>query len=198
MFTGLVEALGRVTSAEVSPSGLRVVIAAKRFFRGAKVGDSIAVGGVCLTAVKLSADRFAADLSTETLKLTTAGKWKLGTRVNLERSLRLSTPLGGHLVSGHVDGIGKVIKSRDVGDGRALKFQAPKALARYIARKGSICVDGVSLTVNAVAGNRFDLMIIPHTLSHTTLGHLRPGNAVNLEVDLVARYLERLLAARED
>jgi riboflavin synthase len=196
MFTGIVETVGRIDSAEVRDSGLRIEIEARGAFRRARVGDSIAVNGICLTAVKIRANRFSADLSAETLDATTAGKWKVGTAVNLEKSLTPATPLGGHLVSGHVDGVGKLVKSHDMDGARSMRFQVPKALARYIARKGSICVDGVSLTVNAVAGNRFDLMIIPHTLSHTTLGDLRPGDAVNLEVDLIARYLERLLAQR--
>jgi riboflavin synthase len=198
MFTGIVEVIGRVAAVTEVADGRRVAIEAKEYFRGAKLGDSISVNGVCLTAVKLSADRFTADLSSETLRATTAGRWKAGTRVNLEQALKASSRLGGHFVSGHVDGVGKLVKSREAGDGRSMQFEAPKPLARYIARKGSIGVDGVSLTVNAVAGNRFDLMIIPHTLSHTTLGDLKPGDAVNLEVDLIARYLERLAAAKEE
>jgi riboflavin synthase len=197
MFTGIVEAVGRVDAVVEVTGGRRLGIEASKFFRGAKLGDSIAVNGVCLTAVKISANRFVADVSAETLRATTAGNWKIGARVNLEQALKASSRLGGHFVSGHVDGVGRLVASRDVGDGRFLRFQAPKALARYVARKGSISVDGVSLTVNAVAGNRFDLMIIPHTLSHTTLGDLRPGDAVNLEVDLIARYLERLNAAKD-
>src|SRR6202008_4997570 len=136
------------------------------FFRRASLGDSIAVGGVCLTAVKLTASRFVADLSAETLRAPTAGSWRVGTNVNLEASLTPATPLGGHLVSGHVDGVGKVVAIGRHGSSRRVRLEAPRALSRYIARKGSICVDGVSLTVNEVARNSFDLMIIPHTLKH--------------------------------
>lgn len=197
MFTGIVETMGRVASVEAVRGGKRLVIEAARYFRGTHVGDSISVSGVCLTAVKLGADRFAADLSAETLRATTAGRWKVGTRVNLEKALTAAKPLGGHFVSGHVDGVGKVVAIGREGASRRMRFEAPRALSRYIARKGSVCVDGVSLTVNEVARNSFDLMIIPHTLRHTTLGALEVAAAVNLEVDLVARYLERLLAARD-
>ena len=197
MFTGIVEVVGRIAAVTEVTAGRRVVVEAKNFFRGAKLGDSISVNGVCLTAVKISADQFAADISAETLRATTAGRWRAGTRVNLEPALKASKPLGGHLVSGHVDGVAKVISIVRQGGSRRMRFEAPRALSRYIARKGSVCVDGVSLTVNEVARSSFDLMIIPHTLNHTTLGALEVGAPVNLEVDLVARYLERLLAARD-
>jgi riboflavin synthase len=156
-------------------------------------GDSIAVNGVCLTAVALSGDGFAADVSNETLSLTSLGRLEPGGRVNLEKALTLQTRLGGHLVSGHVDGLGEVVERRD--DARSVRFRirAPRELARYIAHKGSITVDGISLTVNAVDGDVFDLNIVPHTLQETTMAEYRPGRRVNLEVDLVARYLERLL-----
>jgi riboflavin synthase len=156
-------------------------------------GDSIAVNGVCLTAVELPGDGFAADVSGETLALTTLGNLKVGSRVNLEKALTLSSRLGGHLVSGHVDGIGTVIERFP--DARSERFviEAPKALARYIAHKGSICVDGTSLTVNRVDGARFELNIVPHTLQETIMGDYAPGTGVNLEVDLIARYLERLV-----
>ncbi len=197
MFTGLVEAVGRVAAVSEVMAGRRVVVEAKKYFRGAKLGDSISVNGVCLTAVKISADRFTADVSAETLRATTASRWKVGTPVNLERALTAAKPLGGHFVSGHVDGVAKAVSIGRQGSSRRMRFEAPRALSRYIARKGSVCVDGVSLTVNEVARNSFDLMIIPHTLAHTTLGTLEVGGTVNLEVDLVARYLERLLAARD-
>ncbi len=198
MFTGIVQTVGRIASAEIRDGDVRVVVHARGLFKGVRVGDSIAVSGICLTAVTIGKDRFSADLSSETMAATTAGKWQVGSPVNLERSLTPATPLGGHLVSGHIDGVGKVLKIIEDGGGNRMRFEAPRDLARYIARKGSICVDGVSLTVNEVAQNRFDLMVIPHTLQHTTLGALEAGAAVNLEVDLIARYLERLLAARED
>ncbi|HZP13526.1 MAG TPA: riboflavin synthase [Nevskiaceae bacterium] len=197
MFTGIVEVIGRIAAIAEVMAGRRVTVEAKKYFRGAKPGDSISVNGVCLTAVRISADRFTADVSAETLRATTAGRWKVGTAVNLERALTAAKPLGGHFVSGHVDGVAKAVSIGRQGSSRRMRFEAPRALSRYIARKGSVCVDGVSLTVNEVARNSFDLMIIPHTLAHTTLGTLEVGGAVNLEVDLVARYLERLLAARE-
>ena len=157
------------------------------------LGDSIAVSGVCLTVVALSGSRFVADVSGETLRRTIIGQLAVKDPVNLEKALTLQTPLGGHLVSGHVDGIGTVRARSE--DSRSVQFtvQAPDELARYIAPKGSICVDGVSLTVNAVNGAEFNLNIVPHTLDETTLNAYRPGRDVNLEVDLVARYLERLL-----
>jgi len=157
------------------------------------LGDSIAVSGVCLTAVVIDGSGFAADVSRETLSLTTLGELKPGSRVNLEKALTLATPLGGHLVSGHVDGVGRALDRQD--DGRSVRFrvEAPRELARYIATKGSICVDGTSLTVNGVSGPVFDLNIVPHTLKETIMGQYGPGTRVNLEVDLVARYLERLV-----
>jgi len=197
MFTGIVETMGRIAAVTNVARGRRVVVEAKKYFRGAHLGDSISVNGVCLTAVQISADRFAADLSPETLRATTAGRWRVGTRVNLEKALTAAKPLGGHFVSGHVDGVAKVVSIGRDGSSRRMRFEAPRALSRYIARKGSVCMDGVSLTVNEVARNSFDLMIIPHTLKHTTLGTLEVAAQVNLEVDLVARYLERLLAARD-
>lgn len=156
------------------------------------LGDSIAVNGVCLTAVELTEKSFSADVSNETLLLTSLAGLKTGSPVNMEKALTLATRLGGHLVSGHVDGVGTVISRRD--DGRSVHFviEAPAVLARYIAHKGSICVDGTSLTVNVVDGARFELNIVPHTLKETIMGSYQVGTEVNLEVDLIARYLERL------
>jgi len=158
-----------------------------------RLGDSIAVNGVCLTVVEVEGNRFAADVSVETLDHTTAGAWTSGTRVNLEQALTVDKRLGGHIVSGHVDGVGEVLERH--GDARSERFRlrAPLALARYIASKGSIAVDGTSLTVNAVDGTDFELNIVPHTLAHTIIGGYRTGSRVNLEVDVIARYLERLL-----
>lgn len=196
MFTGIIQAIGRIRS--VSPRGgdLRLAIATGKLpLAEVKVGDSIAVSGVCLTAVALEGDAFSADVSRETLSLTTLGRAGVGTAVNLELAMTPSTRFGGHLVSGHVDGLGTVIER--TADARSIRFriQAPGALARYIAAKGSICVDGISLTVNRVDGVVFEVNIVPHTLAETTLSEIKVGDPVNLEVDLIARYLERLLMA---
>jgi riboflavin synthase len=194
MFTGIIQATGEVRLMEPRGGDLRLHIQSGGLDLGdVEPGDSIAVNGVCLTAVALSGDGFAADVSNETLSLTSLGRLKPGGRVNLEKALTLQTRLGGHLVSGHVDGLGEVVERRD--DARSVRFRirAPRELARYIAHKGSITVDGISLTVNAVEGDVFDLNIVPHTLQETTMADYQPGRHVNLEVDLVARYLERLL-----
>lgn len=196
MFTGIIEAVGRIAAVETRGGDRRLRFEAPGFFAGANPGDSIAVSGVCLTAVELGSDHFSADLSAETLSRTTAGSWLLGGAVNLERALTPAKPLGGHLVSGHVDGIGHLRQRHEDARSIRMEFEAPAALARYIARKGSICIDGISLTVNEVSGARFGVNIIPHTAGHTTLGSLKVGDAVNLEVDLIARYLERLLEGR--
>ena len=158
-------------------------------------GDSIAVNGACLTAVGLEPGSFAADVSRETLDHTTLGSLAEGSRVNLEPALTLATPLGGHLVTGHVDGVGQLAGLREDGRSWRLEIEVPEDLARYVARKGSICVDGISLTVNEVRGNRFGVNIVPHTMEATNLGDRRTGDAVNIEVDIVARYLERLVGA---
>ena len=194
MFTGIIQALGEVRRLEPRGGDVRLTIGTgKLALGGAALGDSIAVNGVCLTAVALAADAFAADVSRETLNLTTLGALGPGSPVNLEPALTLATRLGGHLVSGHVDGVGSVRERSDDARSVRLRIGAPPELARYIAHKGSICVDGVSLTVNAVAGADFELNIVPHTLTETIIAHYRPGTRVNLEVDLIARYLERLL-----
>jgi riboflavin synthase len=196
MFTGIIEALGRIESIESIGGDARMRFVAPGYLAGIRIGDSIAVNGACLTAIECSADAFSADLSAETLSLTTAGAWTVGRPVNLERALTPDKPLGGHMVTGHVDGIGRVFERREDARSWRFEFEAPRELARYIARKGSVCIDGVSLTVNAVEDARFGVNIIPHTLSHTTLGALQAGDPVNLEVDLIARYLERLLEGR--
>jgi riboflavin synthase len=198
MFTGIIEALGSIRHIEPVGGDLRMEIVGGAYLAGSQPGDSIAVNGVCLTAVRLGADSFLADLSSETLGATTAGGWQVGQAVNLERALTPSKPLGGHLVSGHVDGLARLIAQAEDARSWRLEFEAPPELARYIARKGSVTLDGVSLTVNDVAGTRFGVNIVPHTYTHTTLGGLQPGQAVNLEVDLIARYLERLISARQD
>lgn len=199
MFTGIVHTIGRIAALESKGSDMRIGIQTGSLpMDDVSPGDSIAVSGVCLTVVGLMDQGFSADISGETLKLTTLGKLKKDSPVNLEKALTLSTRLGGHLVSGHVDGIGTVVSRKE--DGRSVQFRinAPSGLARYIAGKGSICADGVSLTVNCVAGAEFELNIVPHTLQETTLDGWVPGSEVNLEVDLLARYLERLLLGDAD
>lgn len=194
MFTGIIEAVGEIAAMEPRGGDLRLrVRSGKLPLEGVQPGDSIATSGVCLTVIDLPGDGYWADVSGETLACTSLGQLKPGAKVNLERALTPDTRLGGHLVSGHVDGVGEVRSRRD--DARSVRFAiaAPAELAKYIAAKGSICVDGVSLTVNAVDGNVFELNIVPHTLAETTLGEFQPGRRVNLEVDIIARYLERLL-----
>lgn len=199
MFTGIIEAQGQIAAIEHVGGDARMTIAARSgYLQGVNLGDSIAVNGVCLTAAAFSADGFVADLSAETLNGTSANQWRVGQAANLEKALTPNKPLGGHMVSGHVDGIGHLIEKHEDARGWRLSFAAPKAIAKYIARKGSITIDGISLTVNTVEQNRFGVMIVPHTWTNTTLGTLAVGDAVNLEVDLIARYLERLLAAREE
>lgn len=194
MFTGIIETVGTIAALQSQGEDLRVRIHSGGLdMSDVALGDSIAVNGICLTAVVLEADGFSADVSAETLNHSAFSHLKVGSRVNLEKALTPSTRLGGHLVSGHVDGVGEVLQRNN--DGRSIRFQiqAPKALARYIARKGSITIDGVSLTVNDVSGASFILNIVPHTLAETTLQDCRVGQKVNLEVDLIARYLERLV-----
>jgi len=194
MFTGIIEAIGTVSALESRGSDMRVSIRSGQLDLGdVKLGDSIAVNGICLTAVALPGDGFVADVSGETMRRSAFVDLKLGSRVNLEKALTPTTRLGGHLVSGHVDGVGEVLSVKN--DGRSVRFRikAPTELAKYIAEKGSITVDGVSLTVNSVDGATFDLNIVPHTVQETTLSDFVAGRRVNLEVDLIARYLERLL-----
>ncbi|MBG6527648.1 riboflavin synthase [Pseudomonas aeruginosa] len=194
MFTGIIESIGSVRAMTPKGGDLRVYIATGKLDLGdVKLGDSIAVNGVCLTTVELPGDGFWADVSRESLARTAFQHLKVGSRVNLEKALTPTTRLGGHLVSGHVDGVGEVLKREE--NARAIQFtvRAPRELARYIAHKGSITVDGTSLTVNAVNGAEFELTIVPHTLSETIMAEYQPGRRVNLAVALLARYLERLL-----
>lgn len=192
MFSGIIAAVGRIDRIERSTGGLRLSIeAGKLGLRGVAIGDSITVNGACLTVVKRGTKSFSVDVSRETLRVT-VGLDREG-RVNLEKALTLSDRLDGHLVLGHVDGVGKVTKVERLGANRLLRVRAPASLARYVARKGSIAVDGVSLTVNGVRGAEFEVNLIPHTLAVTTLKDLRVGDGVNLEVDPLARYAERLL-----
>jgi riboflavin synthase len=197
MFTGIVQGVGRVRSVEPRGGDVRMWIDTGGVPLGdVAIGGSIAVNGCCLTAVELEPAAFAADLSRETLSLTTSGQWSPGSPVNLEKALTAGQALGGHYVTGHVDGVGQVVSRHEDARSVRVEFELPPELARYVARKGSICVDGVSLTVNGVAGNRFDVNLVPHTLGVTILGGYRPGSRVNLEVDIIARYLERLVGER--
>lgn len=194
MFTGIIEGVGSLRVCEPRGGDVRLCVAVGSLpFDDVRLGESIAVNGVCLTVIAFDAESFDADVSTETLALTTLGRLQPGARVNLERAMRPSDRLGGHLVSGHVDGLGQVLSVR--GDARAQRwrFAAPTALLCYIAKKGSICIDGVSLTVNDVDDEGFGVALIPHTVSHTAFATTAVGDAVNLEIDLVARYVERLL-----
>jgi riboflavin synthase len=196
VFTGIVQDMGRIVALEPRAGDVRVRVAVDRLpLDAVRTGDSIAVSGVCLTVVEHDARGFAADVSNETLSLTTLGDLAPGSHVNLEPALRAGDPLGGHLVSGHVDGMGRVVSL--VQDARSwrIRFETPPDLARYVARKGSIAIDGVSLTVNEVEGREFGINIIPHTWQVTTIGGYAPGRRVNLEIDPIARYVERLLAA---
>ncbi|MCD9047509.1 riboflavin synthase [Luteimonas sp. MHLX1A] len=197
MFTGIITGVGRIAAREPRGGDLRLTVATGNLpFETPQLGESIAVNGVCLTVVAFDAASFQADVSTETLALTTLGRLADEAPVNLERALRVSDRLGGHLVSGHVDGLGRVASITDDARAQRWRFEAPPALLRYIAKKGSICVDGVSLTVNAVDAQGFEVALVPHTVANTAFAAIGVGDAVNLEVDLVARYVERLLADR--
>ena len=198
MFTGLIEGVGRVRALEQRGGDLRLHVEAGTLaFGDVALGESIAVSGVCLTVVEFDAAGFAADVSTETLALTTLGGFAPGRAVNLERAMRPTDRLGGHLVSGHVDGLGRVVSVHEDARAQRWRFSAPPQLLKYIALKGSICVDGVSLTVNAVDAEGFEVALIPHTVAQTAFAVTAVGDAVNLEVDLVARYVERLLQGRD-
>ena len=193
MFTGIISAIGKIAELEHRQGDVRISIHAPELgFDDVQLGDSIACNGVFLTAVELIDQGFIADVSVETLSLTTIEHWQVDTRINLEKAMQASDRFGGHIVSGHVDGIGEVVSLHE--DARSWRFtiKAPANLAKYIAQKGSITVDGTSLTVNAVNGSEFELNIVPHTMIHTVISDYQVGSKVNLEVDLIARYLERL------
>lgn len=195
MFTGIVRGIGRIV-AGATPAARLSIDAGSLPTAGWQAGDSVAVSGVCLTIVALAGARFDAELSPETLARTTLGGLATGARVNLEPALAASDPLGGHFVTGHVDGVARVAQLEESGGMLRARIDAPAELARFIARKGSVALDGVSLTVSAVEGARFVIDLVPHTRAATTLGALAPGQPLNLEIDLVARYLDRLLTAR--
>jgi len=198
MFTGIIKAVGTVVALEDVGGDRRLTVdIAGTALTPPGLGDSVTINGVCLTATTLDASRFVADVSRETLSLTTLGSLHPGARVNLEPALTAGEPLGGHLVSGHVDGLCELVASADEARSRRLDLAVPYALKRFLAAKGSVCLDGISLTVNTVAGNHFSVNIVPHTLAQTNLGDRVVGDRVNLEIDLIARYLDRLLAARD-
>jgi len=195
MFSGIIAAVGRIARIDNAETGVRLTIEAGSLgLDDVAIGDSIAVSGVCLTAIALKDNHFTVDVSRETLDCT-VGLDATG-EVNLEKALRLADRLGGHLVSGHVDGVGEVLSFAPIGESHELVIRAPEGLAKYIARKGSITVDGVSLTTNRVTGTDFSINLIPHTIAATTLKRLAPGARVNLEIDLIARYVERMLSAQ--
>ncbi|OAG27846.1 riboflavin synthase [Thermodesulfatator autotrophicus] len=193
MFTGIVEGLGKIVKIVPLAKGRRFFILVPFDISDTKLGDSIAVNGACLTVTTLEGDVFSVDVSPETLKRTTLGSFLVGEKVNLERALRVGDRLGGHLVTGHVDGVGQVIDRREQGDFIFYKIEVPRELSRYLVEKGSIAVDGISLTVNQVKDNVVELAIIPHTAKLTTIGFRKPGDTVNIEVDIIGKYVERLL-----
>ena len=194
MFTGIVQGVGTVRAIEPRGGDVTIVLDTGNVaLDGIELGSSIAVSGVCLTATRFDRSSFAADVSRETLSLTTLGQCQAGSRVNLEKALLAGQALGGHYVTGHVDGVGEVVSRHEDARSVRMEFRVPAGLARYVARKGSICIDGVSLTVNGAQGDRFDVNLVPHTLEVTTLGLLQAGSRVNLEVDIIARYVERMM-----
>ncbi len=196
MFTGIIETIGKIVLLENKGADARLgILPGKLISVELCDGESIAVNGVCLTVAELGGGNFYADVSAETLRCTALGLLKVGSPVNLERSVTPATRLGGHLVSGHVDGVGRVLTCERAGQSLRVCIEVPAAVTKYITVKGSICVNGVSLTVNAVNGSVFEVNLVPHTLRETTLGTLAAGNSVNIEVDMIARYLERLMSA---
>ena len=201
MFTGIVTDVGEILSIEDRAEGLRQLVIGSNYDSASiDIGASIACSGVCLTAVATAKtgnrDTFTVDAAAETLALTTVGRWQKGRRINLERSLRMGDELGGHLVSGHVDGLAAVVSREDLTDMARFTLRVPQPLKRFIAQKGSVALDGVSLTVNEVSDDTFSVLIIPHTLGVTTFGALKAGDEINLEIDVMARYAARLLEAR--
>lgn len=195
MFTGIIETIGSVTAARKIGGDVRITVSAPDFAeRVVALGDSIAINGVCLTVIEFNRHEFSFDVSVESINHTLIGDWVPGKKVNLEMALLPTTRLGGHLVSGHVDGLASLVKIKNDARSWRMVFEAPSNLAKYIAKKGSITINGTSLTVNSVDGNLFDINVIPHTFEVTTLGEIKEGDKVHIEVDLIARYLERLLS----
>jgi len=190
MFTGIIEELGTVKGVRRQSDGMRLSVTAKVIMDGMKTGDSIAVNGACLTVTEFDSSSFTADVSGETVNRTNIGKLRVGDKVNLERPMRLSDRLGGHLVSGHVDAVGVIRGITKKGDVSVLTFEAPKEISKYLIFKGSVAVDGISLTVNDITGNTFSITVIPHTVKMTTLGFKKIGDIVNLEADMIGKYIE--------
>ena len=198
MFTGIIEGLGTITAVRPADQGRRLSIEADFVMDRTGIGDSIAVNGACLTAVRVSGRQFDVDVSPETLQRTTLGETRVGTRLNLERALRLSDRLDGHLVSGHIDGTGTLTHRKTTGNAIFIGFSVPESLARYMIKKGSIAVDGVSLTINTCDARGFEVCIIPHTAQLTTIGQKKAGEKVNIETDIIGKYVERLLSAQQN
>jgi len=198
MFTGIIEEMGSVKALRREAGAARLSLSASKVLDGTVIGDSICVNGVCLTVVVLGANEFSADVAVETLKVTNLGDLKSGSRVNLERALQLSARIGGHLVSGHVDAVGRIREKREEGNGWRIFIDAPEAVLRYVIKKGSIAIDGISLTVADVDAKGFSVAMIPHTAKLTTLGYKSAGDSVNLESDIIGKYVERLLPGRTD
>jgi riboflavin synthase len=196
VFTGIVREIGRVESTEGGEDGVRLVVRAPETAARTRTGDSVAVSGVCLTAVAVDDGTVAFDAVPETLRRSSLSRVEPGASVNLEPAVRAGEPLGGHVVQGHVDGVGRITAVKEEGAGRRLELEAPPELSRYLVEKGSVAVEGVSLTVAALDGTTVEIALVPHTLEATTLGALSPGDEVNLEVDVLAKYVERLLEAR--
>ncbi len=196
MFTGIVEELGSVKALRRDAGAARLTISASAVLESTAIGDSICVNGVCLTVVEMNRNDFSADVAVETLKVTNLGELKIGAKVNLERALQLSARIGGHLVSGHVDAVGRIREKREEGNGWRIFIDAPADVLRYIIKKGSIAVDGISLTIADVDTSGFSIAMIPHTAKLTTLGFKAAGDSVNLESDIIGKYVERLLSGR--
>jgi len=198
MFTGIIEEMGAVKTLRREAGAARLTLSASKVLEGTVLGDSICVNGVCLTVVDLGTSEFSADVAVETLKVTNLGDLKAGGRVNLERALQLSARIGGHLVSGHVDNVGRIREKREEGNGWRIFIDAPEAVLRYVIKKGSIAIDGISLTVADVDAKGFSIAMIPHTAKLTTLGYKSAGDSVNLEADIIGKYVERLFPGRSE
>jgi len=198
MFTGIIEGLGTISGIQPSNQGKKITVKSDFFLENSKIGDSIAINGACLTAVGIQGKSFQVDVAPETLSMSILSHTKIGDRVNLERALRLSDRLDGHLVSGHVDGIGKIKERKNQGNAIIITVEIPDVISRYIIKKGSVAVDGVSLTVNSCNSNSFKISIIPHTAKLTTVGFKRVGDLVNIETDMIGKYIERFITQKAD